>query len=250
MTSSEVVQLLEAAPGIVQVTMQDREHKNTFSRNLTAGLFDAFERIRLDTTLRVVVLTGYDSYFCSGGTQEALLMLHEGQAKFSDSNLYRLPLDCEIPVIAAMQGHGIGGGFVFGLFADCVMLSRESVYTANFMKYGFTPGMGATYIMPKKLGIGLAEEMLLGARTYRGADLEKRGIPYPVLPRVELLESAHNLARDFAERPRASLVTLKRHLVSEIRAQLPAVIIQEVTMHEETFHLAEVKDRIQHAFGK
>lgn len=36
-----------------------------------------------------------------------------------------------------------------GLFADIVILSRESVYTANFMKYGFTPGMGATFIVPK-----------------------------------------------------------------------------------------------------
>ena len=52
-----------------------------------------------------------------------------------------------------MQGHGIGGGFVVGLFADFVILSRESVYSTNFMKYKFTPGMGATYIVPKKIGI-------------------------------------------------------------------------------------------------
>ncbi|HWW19349.1 MAG TPA: enoyl-CoA hydratase-related protein [Steroidobacteraceae bacterium] len=51
-------------------------------------------------------------------------------------------------------------------------LSRESLYTANWMKYGFTPGMGAIGVLRKKLGIGLAQEMLLSARTYRGADLE------------------------------------------------------------------------------
>lgn len=196
------------------------------------------------------MLTGYDSYFCSGGTQEALLQLQGGQGRFTDSNLYSLSLECEIPVISATQGHGIGGGFVFGLFADCVVLSRESIYTTNFMKYGFTPGMGATYVLPKKLGIGLAEEMLLSARTYRGADLEKRGIPFPVLPRVEVLEYAHQLARDLAEKPRVSLVTLKSHLVAEIRAQLPKIIEQEVAMHEKTFHLPEVKERIQSVFGK
>ncbi len=97
-----------------------------------------------------------------------------------------------------MQGHGIGGGLVFGLFADFVLLSRESIYTANFMKYGFTPVTGATYV----LGLGLAEEMLLSARTYRGADLEKRGIQFPVLPGVEVLQNAHQLARDLAEKPR------------------------------------------------
>jgi len=248
--SSDVVQLQEIAPGVVQVTMQDRVHKNTFSEGLVAGLMRAFEHIRSNASYRAVVLTGYDSYFCSGGTQEGLLLLQEGQGKFTDMNIYSVPLDCEIPVISAMQGHGIGGGFVFGMFADCVVLSRESIYTTNFMKYGFTPGMGATYVLPKKLGISLAEEMLLSARTYRGADLEKRGIPFPVLPRAEVLEYAQQLARDLAEKPRVSLITLKSHLVAEIRAQLPAVIEQEVAMHAKTFHLPEVKERIQSVFGK
>jgi len=248
--SSEVVELLEIAPSIVQVTMQDRLHKNTFSSELVIGLMGTFQRIRSDARYRVVILTGYDTHFCSGGTQEALLGLHEGRGKFTDVNIYSVPLDCEIPVISAMQGHGIGGGFVFGLFADCAILSRESVYTTNFMKYGFTSGMGATYILPKKLGIGLAEEMLLSARTYRGADLEKRGIPFPVLPRADVLPYAQQLARDLAEKPRVSLVTLKSHLVAEMRAQLPAVVAQEVTMHDQTFHPAEVKDLIRNGFGK
>lgn len=246
--SAEVVQLQEIAPGVVQVTMQDRAHKNTFSSQLATGLLQAFQSIRSNPSYRAVVLTGYDTYFCSGGTQDGLLMLHEGQGKFTDTNLYRLPLDCEIPVISAMQGHGIGGGFAFGLFADCVVLSRESVYTTNFMKYGFTPGMGATYMLPKKLGIALAEEMLLSARTYRGADLEKRGIPFPVLPRADVLEHARLLASDLAEKPRVSLIALKHHLVAEMRAQLPAIIDQEVAMHEKTFHQPEVRARIQDKF--
>jgi len=247
--SSEVVQLQEIAPGVVQITMEDRVHKNTFSEELISGLLNAFRRVRSNSNYRAVVLTGYDSYFCSGGTQEALLALHEGQGQFTDANIYSLPLDCEIPVVSAMQGHGIGGGFVFGLFSDCVVLSRESIYTTNFMKYGFTPGMGATYMLPKKLGVGLAEEMLLSARTYRGADLEKRGVPFTVLPRAEVLEYAQLLARDLAEKPRVSLVTLKSHLVAEMRGHLPAFIEQEVAMHKTTFSQPEVRERIQNTFG-
>jgi polyketide biosynthesis enoyl-CoA hydratase PksI len=248
--SSEAVELREISPAIALITMQDRTHKNTFSDELVSGLLVAFKRIRASARYRVAILTGYDTYFCSGGTQEGLLMLHDGRGKFTDMNIYSAPLDCEIPVIAAMQGHGIGGGFVFGLFADFVVLSRESVYTANFMKYGFTPGMGATYVLPKKLGPSLAAEMLLSARTYRGGELEARGVPFPVLPRIDVLEYSHQLARDVAEKPRISLVTLKSHLVSETRAQLPIVIEQELAMHEKTFHQLEVKARIQDIFGK
>jgi polyketide biosynthesis enoyl-CoA hydratase PksI len=246
---TSAVQLHEIAPGIVQVTMQDRQSKNAFSAELVGGLLDAFKRIRAESRWRAVVLTGFDTYFCSGGTQEGLLSLQEGRGKFTDTNIYGLPLECDIPVIAAMQGHAIGGGFVLGLFADFVVMSRESIYTTNFMRYGFTPGMGATYVLPKKLGISLAEEMLLGARTYRGVELEKRGIPFTVLPRAEVLEHAYQLARDIAEKPRVSLVTLKSHLVAELRAQLPAVIDKEVSMHEQTFHQPEVRDRIHAMFG-
>lgn len=194
--------------------------------------------------------TGYDSYFASGGTQEGLLAIHDGKAKFNDLNIYSLALDCPIPVIAAMQGHGIGGGFVMGLFADFVVLSRESVYTANFMKYGFTPGMCATCILPEKLGFSLAEEMLLSARTFRGAELEKRGIPFPVLPWAEVLGYALELAREVAEKPRVSLITLKDHLVAHIREKLPGFIEKEVAMHEKTFHQADVRERIVTLFGK
>jgi polyketide biosynthesis enoyl-CoA hydratase PksI len=247
---SSVLEIQELEPTVVQLTMQDRQHKNTFSLELITALFEAFTYIKTNTSYRAVVLTGYDSYFCSGGTQESLNMLHEGKGKFSDSNLYSLALECEIPVIAAMQGHGIGGGFVFGMFSDFIVMSRESVYTTNFMKYGFTPGMGATYVLPKKLGISLAQEMLTSARTFRGEELARRGVSFPVLPRVEVLPYAQQLAREIADKPRTSLITLKSHLVKDMREQLPAMIDQEVAMHDITFHQPEVKERIARLFGR
>ena len=249
MTEPTAVHLQEVEPGIVQVTMQDRVHKNTFSKELLAGLAQSFQAIQTHSHYKVVILTGYESYFASGGTQEGLLAIYEGKAQFTAGNFYSLALDCKLPVIAAMQGHGIGGGFVLGLFADFIILSRESVYTTNFMKYGFTPGMGATYIVPKKLGISLAEELLLTAGSYRGAELEKRGLPFPVLPREKVVSHALELARQLAEKPRISLITLKEHLVAPLRKELPRVIEQELEMHNKTFHQEEVKERIISLFG-
>jgi polyketide biosynthesis enoyl-CoA hydratase PksI len=244
-----VVDFQEVETGIVQITMQDRVHKNTFSDELVFGLSDAFQAIQVKSHYKVVILTGYENYFASGGTLEGLLAIYEGKATFTDGNLYSLALDCKLPVIAAMQGHGIGGGFVLGLFADFIILSRESVYTTNFMKYGFTPGMGATYIVPKKLGISLAEELLLTADNYRGAELEKRGVPFPVLPREKVMSHALELAQRIAEKPRVSLITLKDHLVRPLREELPRVIEQELAMHSKTFHQEEVKERITSLFG-
>lgn len=242
--ADSVVAFEELGPGIVQITMQDRVNKNTFSDGLIVGLSAAFKRVNASAEYKAVILTGYDSYFASGGTQESLLQIQERRIKFTDSDLYSLALDCPIPVIAAMQGHGIGGGFAMGLFSDFVILSQESIYTTNFMKYGFTPGMGATLILPRKLGFSLAHEMLLSAKTYYGNELKQRGVAFPVLPRAEVVPYARELAETLAEKPRISLVTLKDHLVSELRAELPRFIEREVAMHEKTFHQPEVRNLI------
>jgi polyketide biosynthesis enoyl-CoA hydratase PksI len=242
------VDCIDMGSGVAKIVMQDRIHKNTFSEEIIRGLFEAFEKVETEK-FKVAILTGYDNYFSSGGTQEGLLTISEGKAKFTLNNMYSLTLNCRIPVISAMQGHGIGGGFVLGLFADFVVLSRESVYTTNFMKYGFTPGMGATLILPKKLGISLAEEMLLSAKTYRGEDLQKRGVPFPVISRKEIMEYSMELAFSVAEKPRNSLITLKDHLVSGLRKRLPMIIEEELLMHEKTFHNPEVKERIEKLFG-
>ena len=105
-----VVDFREIEAGIVQVTMQDREHKNTFSPELISGLNGSFNAIEAMDHVKVVVLTGFDSYFASGATPEALQALQQGTIKFTDINVYGLALNCRVPVISAMQGHALGGG--------------------------------------------------------------------------------------------------------------------------------------------
>jgi polyketide biosynthesis enoyl-CoA hydratase PksI len=109
--------------------------------------------------------------------------------------------------------------------------------------------MGATLVLPQKLGLPLAQEMLMTAKTYYGEELQKRGAPFPVLPRSEVVGYALELARSLAEKPRLSLVTLKDHLVAGLREKLPSVIEQELVMHKKTFNQPEVKERIKSLFG-
>lgn len=250
MRFSAVVKLEEITPYVVEITMEDRHNKNTFSYELVEGLIEAFRKIESSDAYRVAILTGYENYFCSGGTKEGLLAIYEGKSKFSDSNVYSLPLDCKIPVISAMQGHGIGGGFVFGMYADFAILSIESIYTTNFMKYGFTPGFGATYILKEKMGFPLAHEMLVRANNLRGVDLKDRGINFPVVSRAEVLPLAIEMAKEISEKPRNSLITLKEHMVRDYRNNLPKYVQMEEVMHDKTFHTEEVKERIESVFGK
>src|SRR5688572_16347729 len=92
------VDVSQVEPAIVRVTMQDRAHKNTFTLDLISGLIRAFETIAAHPDYKVVILTGYDTYFATGGTREGLLGLYEGKGQFTDANFYSLALDCPIPV--------------------------------------------------------------------------------------------------------------------------------------------------------
>jgi polyketide biosynthesis enoyl-CoA hydratase PksI len=250
MRTGDVVGLTREDDGVVVLSMEEREHKNTFSTRLLEGLTSAFAEIARDEAAKVVVVHGYDTYFCCGGTQEELIELCDGRRTFADQGFYRLLLDCELPTISAMQGHGIGGGLAFGILADTMVLSEESLYSCSMMKYGFTPGMGLTYTLPLKFGDVLGNEMLFSARSYRGSELRERGVSALVAKRKDVVSLALALARDLASKPTLSLKLLKKCLASKVRAALPATIDEELAMHNMTFAQPEVRERIRTVFGK
>ena len=232
---SKVVTATGRPDGVVVVKMEDREAKNMFSDALIEGVREAFAHIERTPAYKVVILTGYDSYFASGGTKESLLAIGQGKAKFTDVKIFQEPLDCKLPVIAAMQGHGIGAGWAMGLFADVVLLSEESRYVSPYMNYGFTPGAGATWILADKIGQDLARESLLTAQDYSGSELKDRGLRLPILPRAEVYPAAMELAKRIARVSRGRLIGLKRQLTGYVREALEETYRLELAMHEKTF---------------
>ena len=244
MSDPSVIRLEWLDNTVAVVAMEDRESKNTFSSAFTEGLQSAFTKIAANPDARAVVIHGYDSYFSCGGTREQLILLCEGRLKYTDIMDFDVLLRCNVPVIAAMQGHGIGAGFVFGAYADIVILAEECVYNTNFMHYGFTPGMGATCIIPWKLGPVLGWEMLLTGSNYRGGELRDRGAQIPVTKRADVVPCALAQAKMFAEKPVASLRELKSRFVETIEDELAIAIERELQMQALTFPLKEVRERI------
>jgi acyl transferase domain-containing protein/enoyl-CoA hydratase/carnithine racemase len=232
---SNVVSATVHPEGIVVVKMEDREAKNMFSEAFLEGMSEVFTHIERTPGYKVVVLTGYDSYFSSGGTKESLLAIQEGKAKFTDYKIFQLPLDCKLPVIAAMQGHGIGAGWSLGMFADLVLLSEESRYVSPYMNYGFTPGAGATWSLADKMGQDLARESLLTGEQYAGSELKARGLRLSILPRAEVNAAAMALARQIARGSRRDLISLKQRLTGYAHQALEETYRLELSMHEKTF---------------
>ncbi|HYK00423.1 MAG TPA: SDR family NAD(P)-dependent oxidoreductase [Thermoanaerobaculia bacterium] len=232
---SKVVKATAHPEGIVVVRLEDRDAKNMFSEAFMAGVSEVFAHIEQTPAYKVVVLTGYDHYFACGATQELLFAIHEGRIKFTDYDIYQLPLDCKVPVISAMQGHGIGAGWTLGLFADLVLLSEDSRYVNPYMDYGFTPGDGATWVFAKRVGHDLANESFLTALHYTGGELKKRGLRLPVLPQADVLPAAMALARRIAQEPRSRLAGIKAELTRHAAEELQETYRLEVALHDRTF---------------
>ena len=221
--------------GVIVVRMVDRDAKNMYSPALIRGLEDVFAHIESCDDYRAVVLTGYDTYFACGGTRESLLAIQQGTAKFTDSKVYQLPMSCRLPVIAAMQGHAIGGGWTLGMFADLCLFSAESRYISPYMQYGFTPGAGSTLIFPARLGLDLARETLFTAHEYTGSELRAKGLPHACVPRSEVLPRALALADAIASRRVEDARALKRHFSAADLAEVEPTYARELAMHDRSF---------------
>lgn len=241
------VELKVIEESIAIIKMNNKEEKNMFSTNMILGLMDKFKYIEQNENIKAVILTGYDNVFCMGGTLEQLENIAGDKSKFSDVEfLYTGILKCNVPVIAAMQGHAMGGGFLFGLYSDIVIISEECTYTAVFTKYGFTPGMGATYILGEKLGVNNANAMMYTARAFTGKELKENGANVIIKKKSEVFEEALIIARDIAKKPRNTLSVLKNELSKRVLDKLHDIIEAEEKMHSQTFKSDEVKERLKY----
>ena len=244
---TKIIKTVVYENGVIAVTMCDHDSNNAFTETFVRGLTEVFDHIKASPEYKAVILTGFDQYFACGGTKEGLLAIQKGKVKYSDFPIYELPIKCDIPVIAAMQGHSIGAGWNLGLFCDLLILSEESVYCSKFMEFGFTPGAGSTLMFPHWMGEDLANEILFMARIHKGAQLKGHGIP--VVGRSEIPKYALKLANRMALSTRQDLVELKKNLCWDLRNQLEDIYREELVMHEKTFvDNPEVFQRIRSHF--
>lgn len=231
--------------GVVLVRMIEHRFTDAFMD----GIAEAFQMIADLAQAKAVVLTGDGGFFASGGTQEGLESLQRGETRFTDRTIYSLPLDCPLPVVAAMQGHAIGAGWSLGMFCDAALFAAEAVYHSNYLRIGFTPGAGATLIFPHRLGDALGREVLFTAHEYRGRDLLARKPDLRVLPAPQVLPAALALAHGLARETQDRLKALKAQARQPLADRLPETFAQELAMHEKTFiGSAIVKERLEKLF--
>jgi 4-carboxy-3-alkylbut-2-enoyl-[acp] decarboxylase len=234
---------------VAVIRLADTAGRNVFTPALDAEFRAAFGQAAADPAARVVLLAGLPQIFCAGGSRADLLGDPGSVATTEHEGIIRAPLRCPLPVVAAMRGHAIGGGLLLGLYCDLPLLSERSVYTANFMGYGFLPAMGASWLLPYRLGPALGAEVMLGAAAHRGAELRARGVPLRVLPHDEVEPEAVRLAHRIAAAPRVTLEHAKAVLAADWRRYSDQAYQRELPGHLETIRLPEVRRQVSSNYG-
>lgn len=247
---SDVVTLEYPTAEIAVITMADDAAKNTMSPEIVSGLQQAFAEVNDKPDIKVVITTGFGNYYSCGGTLAELEELNRGERTYADLPFFTLPLECKVPTIAIVQGHAIGGGLAFACLHDFMFLTHGSAYGANFMKYGFTPGMCSTYMIPKRFGEIIGKQMLFSAVIYRAKELIAMNCPIPFYPKDEVTKVGMEFAEQLADKTLTSLQLLKKHMNRELETAIPEVIELEVAMHAQTITTPEALERIKKLFGE
>ncbi|BAL90256.1 putative enoyl-CoA hydratase/isomerase [Actinoplanes missouriensis 431] len=238
----------ERRGAVLVLTMADRAGRNRITAPMQAGIAAGLASAAENTTVRAVVLAGLPDVFCAGAAMDRMLG-PRAQRTEAVSALLRLFSDCPVPVVAAAQGHALGGGLLLALTCDVTVLSDVSRYAANFHQFGFTPVLGATHLVPAAFGTSLGAEMLWTGRSYRGRELAERGAGVVVTGHERVLADAVRIAGRIAQAPRDVLTRTKKLLSGRHRAA-EAAAAAEAADHEETITGPEARRRIRALHGQ
>ena len=214
------------------------------------GFASMLGELARDTTVRVVILEGDERYFSAGANKSALSGAQEWDALHYAARVAPALLGTPLPVIAAAAGHAIGGGLLVALWCDVILLAEESLYGASFMTLGFTPGVGATQVVPEAFGEPLGRELLLTGRMLTGREIKSVCCPvsHTVVPRAEVMSRALAIAGEIAEAPRESIMLLKRNMAARRSRGLTDVLQAEKEAHTRLFADPAIVDEIRRRY--
>jgi enoyl-CoA hydratase len=211
---AEPLVLLEREQGIATVTLNRPEKMNALNAALRDELTRVFKEVAQDPELRVLVLTGAGRAFCAGVDLKEL----GGEVK-SESSLESAVTANELtetmarmpqPIIAAVHGVAVTGGFELVLACDVIIASTEARFADTHARVGIMPGWGLSQRLSRVIGIYRAKELSLTGNYLSAEQAERWGLVNRVVVPEALLATAHALAKDMLSCDPDALRKLKR----------------------------------------
>jgi len=223
------VEVSRPRPQVALVTLNRPERMNAMAFDVMVPLRRALEEVSLDNTVRVVVITGAGGGFCSGADLEdpGRIPHIEGLTRPTIALRSIELLDDVIrqlramhqPVVAAVNGPAIGGGFCLALAADIRLAAAPAYFRAAGVNNGLTSTeLGLSYLLPRAVGSSRAFEIMLTGRDVGAEEAEHMGLVSGLVPAEDLLEECYGLAERIIGLSRVGIELTKRLLWSSLDA--------------------------------
>jgi 2-(1,2-epoxy-1,2-dihydrophenyl)acetyl-CoA isomerase len=151
-------------------------------------------------------------------------------------------VECEKPVVAAVNGAAAGAGFGLALAADIRLVSTAAKLTAGYVRLCLSPDAGVSYFLPRLVGLSRAADVILTGRDVDASEAERIGLASRVLPAEQFAEQAAAYARQLAAGPPLAHALTKRLLVQSLDTPLRAQLRDELTQIKACFASADVRE--------
>lgn len=203
MSENPDVVLVEVDGAVATVTLNRPDARNALNRDLRKALPTRMTELDADPAVRAIVLTGADPAFCAGLDLKELAgggdALRETGATGERERAHRGPFpEMETPVIGAVNGVAITGGFELALACDYLVASERARFADTHARVGIMPGWGLTVLLPEAIGVRRAKEMSTTGNFLDAETALAWGLVNHVVPHDELLAFARGLAADVA----------------------------------------------------
>ncbi len=218
----------DLADHVLTVTLDRPEVMNALNRQMYAELEDAFVQAHRDPEVRCVILTGAGRAFCSGDDVRQIMLgeqRDEATTRLRDVRPRPTPaavavLQCDKPVIAAVNGPAVGWGMDLVLFCDIRIASEKAKFGELFIKRGLVADLGGLWRLPRVVGPSKAAELLFTGDVIDAAEAERIGLVSTVVPAEELLSAAGEFAAKIAANPPIAMRYMKEGLRKSIHASM------------------------------
>ena len=204
----------EVSDGVGIITLNRPEKMNALNDEMSDALHDAAEYAFDDGTARVILFRAEGKAFCTGRdtTQLGTRARNESDYHFVLRHQQRnlRAMDLPKPIVAAVNGYAIGGGFELALSADIRVAADDAKMAIPEIRYGILPDTGASQFLSALIGPSRTKLMMLTGRMVNAEQAERWGMVDLVVPRDQLDQEAFALAADMASRPPIALAMGKQ----------------------------------------
>ncbi len=216
---SESVVLVSIDNRLATVTLNRPEKLNALNAELRSTFVRTMQQLRTNSEVGCVIITGAGRAFCAGLDLKELSTAQLRET--GGANFVSVIEDMEVPVIAAVNGFAVTGGFELALACDMMIAAETAQFADTHARVGVMPGGGMTARLPQAVGIRKARELSLTGNYLTAEEAERWGLVNRVVPKDKLMDAARELATQILScdplMVRQTEATLRSHFTRESR---------------------------------